>query len=81
MANNEDYWYDADAYIQILPASRNRLARLWYGWDDFARGGVNEAGLFFDGAVTPAREITPVPVIKPLSCAWIKWKQLGRPRT
>lgn len=53
VANNEDYWYDVDAYIQITPKSKNKYARLWYGWDDFAQGGVNEHGLFFDGAVTP----------------------------
>lgn len=53
VANNEDYWYDTKAYIQIMPAKGDKLARLWYGWDDFAQGGVNEAGLFFDGAVTP----------------------------
>ncbi|MFP2996905.1 carcinine hydrolase/isopenicillin-N N-acyltransferase family protein [Spongiivirga sp. MCCC 1A20706] len=53
VANNEDYWLDTDAYIQIEPQSKNKLARLWYGWDDFAQGGVNSAGLFFDGAVTP----------------------------
>ncbi len=53
VVNNEDYWYDVKAYIKIIPAKNNELARLWYGWDDFAQGGVNEAGLFFDGAVTP----------------------------
>ncbi|HMR41129.1 MAG TPA: hypothetical protein PKA90_11930 [Ignavibacteria bacterium] len=53
VANNEDYWYDTDAYIQIMPGSENEFARLWYGWDDFAQGGINEHGLFFDGAVTP----------------------------
>lgn len=53
VANNEDYWYDVDAYIQIVPKSKGELARLWYGWDNFAQGGINEAGLFFDGAVTP----------------------------
>jgi len=57
VANNEDYWYDVKAYIQIMPASRTKLARLWYGWDNFAQGGINEAGLFFDGAVTPEQEI------------------------
>jgi hypothetical protein len=57
VANNEDYWYDVDAYIQIVPGSRNKLARLWYGWDDFAQGGINEAGLFFDGAVTPEQDL------------------------
>lgn len=53
MANNEDYWYDVDAYIQIVAKHKKELARLWYGWDNFAQGGINEAGLFFDGAVTP----------------------------
>lgn len=51
--NNEDYWYNTKAYIKILPSNNKELARLWYGWDDFAQGGINEAGLFFDGAVTP----------------------------
>jgi choloylglycine hydrolase len=57
VANNEDYWYDVNAYIQIIPNSKNELARLWYGWDNFAQGGINSAGLFFDGAATPAQEI------------------------
>ena len=57
VVNNEDYWYDVDAYIRIMPASGKHLARLWYGWDNFAQGGVNEAGLFFDGAVTPEQTI------------------------
>ena len=57
VVNNEDYWYDVEAYIQINPGTRNKLARLWYGWDNFAQGGVNEAGLFFDGAVTPEQDI------------------------
>ncbi len=57
VVNNEDYWYDVDAYIRIIPASRKHLARLWYGWDNFAQGGVNAAGLFFDGAVTPEQTV------------------------
>lgn len=36
-----------------MPAKGKKMARLWYGWDNFAQGGINEAGLFFDGAVTP----------------------------
>ena len=57
VANNEDYWYDVEAYIQIFPASGKKLARLWYGWKNFAQGGINEAGLFFDGAVTPEQVV------------------------
>ena len=51
--NSEDYFLDVDAYIQIEPKSKNKFARLWYGWDKFAQGGINEKGLFFDAAVTP----------------------------
>lgn len=51
--NNEDYWYNVKPYIKIMPQKKAELARLWYGWDDFAQGGINESGLFFDGAVTP----------------------------
>ena len=57
VANNEDYWYDTEPYIQVMPRSKHQLARLWYGWDRFAQGGINEAGLFFDGAVTPEQKI------------------------
>jgi choloylglycine hydrolase len=57
VANNEDYWYDVKAYIQVVPSAGSKLARLWYGWDNFAQGGINEAGLFFDGAVTPGQII------------------------
>ena len=59
VVNNEDYWYDVKAYIQIEPASKSGLARLWYGWDAFAQGGINEAGLFFDAVVTPEQERIP----------------------
>jgi choloylglycine hydrolase len=57
VANNEDYWYDVKPYIQIMPRSENKLARLWYGWNNLAQGGINEAGLFFDGATTPEQKI------------------------
>lgn len=55
--NNEDYWYNVKPYIKIMPHKKSELARLWYGWDDFAQGGINESGLFFDGAVTPDQKI------------------------
>jgi len=51
--NNEDYWYNVKAYIRIVPGKKHSLARLWYGWKNFAQGGINEAGLYFDGAATP----------------------------
>ena len=51
--NNEDYWYDVKAYVKIEPKTKSKRARLWYGWDKFAQGGINSEGLFFDAAVTP----------------------------
>ncbi|MEL6988685.1 MAG: carcinine hydrolase/isopenicillin-N N-acyltransferase family protein [Bacteroidota bacterium] len=30
---------------------------MWYGWNDFAQGGINSAGLFFDVAVTPEQKM------------------------
>ena len=55
--NNEDFWLDTEAYIQIEKASGKKLARMWYGWNGFAQGGINSEGLFFDVAVTPEQEM------------------------
>ena len=54
--NSEDFFLDVDAYIQIEPKSKKDYARLWYGWEKFAQGGINEKGLFFDAAVTPEQK-------------------------
>ncbi len=54
--NNEDYWLNTKAYIQIEPKTKKKYARLWYGWDNFAQGGINDKGLFFDAAVTPIQK-------------------------
>ena len=56
-ANNEDYWYNVKPYIQIVPGSNNELGRIWYGWNNFGQGGINEKGLIIDGAVTPEQKI------------------------
>lgn len=53
VVNSEDYWFDVKPYIKIEPGKKEKHARLWYGWKDFAQGGINDQGLFFDGAVTP----------------------------
>lgn len=53
VANHEDYWLDTNPYIKIVSQKKGELSRLWYGWDGFGQGGVNEAGVFIDGAVTP----------------------------
>ena len=55
--NNEDYWYDVKTFIQIIPSSKYELGRMWFGWENFGQGGVNEKGLVIDGAVTPIQKI------------------------
>lgn len=55
--NNEDYWYDVKPYIQIIPSTKKDFGRIWYGWNNFGQGGVNEKGLVLDGAVTPIQKI------------------------
>lgn len=57
--NNEDYMYDVKAYIKVIPGDKKQLGRVWYGWRNFAQGGVNESGLFFDAAVTPDKTRVP----------------------
>ncbi|WP_426485214.1 carcinine hydrolase/isopenicillin-N N-acyltransferase family protein [Flavobacterium sp. 2] len=55
--NNEDYWYDVKPYIQIIPGLKGELGRIWYGWNNFGQGGVNEKGLVIDGATTPQQNV------------------------
>jgi len=57
--NNEDYWYDAKPYIQIIPSTKSEFGRIWYGWKNFGQGGINDKGLVLDGAVTPVEKIPP----------------------
>lgn len=57
VVNNEDYYYDVKPYMQFNPQTDKSYARLWYGWNDFAQGGINQHGLFFDGATTPKQKI------------------------
>ena len=57
VANNEDYWYKTKNYMQIMPAKKGKMARIWYGWNKFAQGGINSSGLFMDGAATPKQRI------------------------
>ncbi|MFN7926855.1 MAG: penicillin acylase [Blastocatellia bacterium] len=53
VGNNEDFWYDRDARLWFAPAAKNNRGRVLFGWDNFAQGGMNDAGLFFDAASGP----------------------------
>lgn len=57
--SNEDYWYNVTPFIKVNPRSSTQLARLWLGWNNFGQAGINEAGLFIDGATTPKEPAIP----------------------
>ncbi len=75
IANHED-WYARDAEVTFIPASKNKLGLLYF---DFAsegtpQGGMNEAGLFFDGTRTPN---APYPGNeKKVDCHCYIWKKI-----
>lgn len=75
IANHED-WYARDAEITFIPRTAKKLGLLYF---DFAsegtpQGGMNEAGLFFDGTRTPN---APYPDNnKKPSCNCYVWKKI-----
>lgn len=54
VANHED-WYARDAEVTFVPASGSKLGMLYFDFtsEKTAQGGMNTAGLFFDGTRTP----------------------------
>ncbi len=57
--NNED-WYDTDTRMWVVPAAGGSLGVVYFGFGNlFPQGGVNEAGLFFDGNALPTVKMTP----------------------
>ncbi len=61
--NNEDFW-ETDTKIWYIPKEGSnrgvagKLGRVYFGFDDFfAQGGMNEAGLFFDGFATAENKL------------------------
>ncbi|MFM1919714.1 MAG: hypothetical protein RLZZ303_1348 [Candidatus Hydrogenedentota bacterium] len=56
--NNEDYYLDVTPLVWVEPGTGAEHGRLCWGFEedkprDFAQGGLNQKGLFFDAAVTP----------------------------
>ncbi|HRI89753.1 MAG TPA: carcinine hydrolase/isopenicillin-N N-acyltransferase family protein [Candidatus Hydrogenedentes bacterium] len=56
--NNEDFYLDVNAKMWVTPGKKGEHGRVTFGFDqnrryDFAQGGMNDKGLFFDAAVTP----------------------------
>lgn len=56
--NNEDYW-DPDTRLWFVPAKEGRRGVLYLGYGNgFPQGGMNDAGLAFDGFATQAFPLT-----------------------
>ncbi|MBU0753500.1 MAG: hypothetical protein KJ645_00065 [Planctomycetes bacterium] len=56
--NNEDFW-NPNTKMWFVPAENGGYGRVYFGFDNFfPQGGMNEAGLFFDGFATAPMPIT-----------------------
>lgn len=64
--NNEDYNY-LSTNILFLPAEEQKFGRVYFGSDvaHFPQGGMNERGLFFDGAAVDQVIVVPRDTSKP----------------
>ncbi len=56
--NNEDYYLDVTSMMWVTKGKKGEHGRVCFGFkrkpfSRFAQGGMNDAGLFFDAAVTP----------------------------
>ncbi len=56
--NNEDFW-NPDTKVRFVPAAEGRHGRVYFGFGNlYPQGGMNTAGLFFDGFATKRLPIT-----------------------
>ena len=56
--NNEDY-SNPYTYVWFVPPESGKHGRVYFGYEDgFPQGGVNEKGLFFDGASLPYKNLS-----------------------
>lgn len=56
-AVNEDFW-DPDTKMWLVPASEGSYGRVYFGYSDLLpQGGMNEAGLAYDGFATPPKPV------------------------
>jgi predicted choloylglycine hydrolase len=75
VANHED-WYATDAEVSFIPARANKMGMLYFDFasEGTAQGGMNTAGLFFDGTRTP---YAPYPANdKKTNCHCYIWKKI-----
>ena len=70
IANNED-WNDPNTYVWFEPGEGNEYDCMFVGYENlFPQGGLNEAGLYFDGFATAPKPIKKS-LDKPLFDGWL----------
>ena len=75
VANHED-WYARDAEATFVPSHDNKLGMLYFDFasEKTAQGGMNTAGLFFDGTRTA---YAPYPANnKKIDCSCYIWTKI-----
>lgn len=55
--NNEDYMYSIDNYMVVTAPSESSYGRICFYNLSYVQGGMNEYGLFYDGASCPSSEV------------------------
>lgn len=64
VGNNEDFNYSFKSYVWFVAQSEGSYGRVCFANSSYVQGGMNEKGLFYDGAQCPATE-TPYTDDKP----------------
>jgi choloylglycine hydrolase len=57
VGNNEDYQYSISSMVWIVPPKDNTYGRVCFANSSYVQGGMNEKGLFYDGASCPTAEV------------------------
>ncbi len=57
VGNNEDYMYSIINYMVVTAPSEDNYGRICFYNSSFVQGGMNEHGLFYDGASCPSTKV------------------------
>jgi choloylglycine hydrolase len=57
VGNNEDYMYSISNYMVVTAPSGDTYGRICFYNSSYVQGGMNEHGLFYDGASCPSTEV------------------------
>lgn len=57
VGNNEDWLYSYDSTYWTVRGNDTEYARICFGISSYVQGGMNEKGLFYDGATCPETEV------------------------